>query len=314
MNDTREHLRLRKQIQPDMPEAEIQHMFTNRMVVTDLDGTLLPASREFSRTDLKTLRNLGEQGILRAIATGRSLFSAAGVIPRNFPIDYLIFSSGAGIMHWITRKLLVTHSLVPDDIQQVSRLLHAHELDFMIHYPIPENHRFIFHATQRKNPDFQRRCQRYEQFATPLSSVQAELQTACQFVAIDPNPGDLSCYAAIQRQLPNLKVIRSTSPLDGISTWIEIFPAGVSKGLASAWVAQRHGISADAALAVGNDYNDLDVLNWAGLGCVVNNAPLDLQQHYQTVNSHNENGFTEAVTLWLEGSFQHASDRRKKNT
>lgn len=303
------------QNQPPMPEAERQYPRARQMVVTDLDGTLLPANRVFSPPDVRTLSELRHQGILRIIATGRSLYSAESVIPPDFPIDYLIFSSGAGILHWQTRTLLCTHKLVTTDIQRTSRLLQAYNLDFMIHYPIPDNHRFVFHATQCPGPDFQRRYQRYQQFSAPLMNPsQPGLQTACQFVAIDPRPGESSCYAAIKQHLSNLKVIRSTSPLDGMSTWIEIFPASVSKGLASDWIARQHRILPDAALAIGNDYNDLDVLEWAGLGCVVRNAPLDLQQQYKTVNSHDEHGFTEAVTLWLEGSHQSTCvDRRDEN-
>ncbi len=306
---------LREQIHPIMFDTQRQHHSAARMVITDLDGTLLHTNGTFSRTDLNTLKELGDLSILRAIATGRSLFSANTVIPPELPIDYLIFSSGAGIIHWRTQKLLFTHNLVSDEIQQTSGLLHSYELDFMLHYPIPDNHRFLYHNTSRHNPDFQRRYQRYRQFAAPLEPSQPLLQTACQFVAIDPNPGESSCYAAIQHHLPNLKVIRSTSPMDGISTWIEIFPATVSKGLAGDWVARQHSVQASAALAIGNDYNDLDVLGWAGRGIVVSNAPPDLKHQYQTTaNSHDENGFTEAVTLWLKRALPHASDNRRKKT
>jgi Cof subfamily protein (haloacid dehalogenase superfamily) len=269
------------------------------MVVTDLDGTLLPATREFSHTDLNTLKWLGEQGIMCAIATGRSLFSAKGVLPPDFPIDYLIFSSGAGIMHWPTKTLLMTHKLEQSEIHQASGLLQAHELDFMIHHPIPENHRFLYYDTGRNTPDFLRRYRRYKEFAQPLKSDQPGLEAACQIVAIDPYRGDASRYRIIRQQLPTLKVIRSTSPLDGASTWIEIFPTTVSKALASEWVAGRHTIPIRNTLAIGNDYNDLDLLEWAGHSIVVSNAPSELTQTYQTVSSHNENGFTEAVSFWI---------------
>lgn len=282
--------------------SRMLHTHKNRslapqIVVTDLDGTLLPATGKFSRTDLNTLKWLGTQGIIRAIATGRSLFSARRVLPLDFPIDYLIFSSGAGIMDWRTGKLLITHNLEQDDIQRVSRLLQTYELDFMIHHPIPENHRFLYYATGRDNPDFLRRYLRYKEFSQPLVLSRLSLEAACQIVAIDPKQGDASRYRIIRQQLPALRVIRSTSPLDGASTWIEIFPATVSKALASAWVAGQHAIPARNALAIGNDYNDLDLLEWAGHSVVVSNAPADLTQTYHTVSSHNKNGFTEAVSF-----------------
>ncbi len=275
-----------------------------RMVVTDLDGTLLCTEGKISTINLSTLEDLGRRQILRVIATGRSPYSAFKVLPLCFPIDYLIFSSGAGIMNWHTQQILVAHHLSGKEIVFASNLLLQHQIDFMIHKPIPDNHYFSYWATGRENQDFVRRCRRYQAFASPLDSVSSEtsdLMKACQIVAIDPNRGPQSKYDIIKQQLRTLKVIRSTSPMDGISTWIEIFPRSVSKGLASEWLARKHGINRATTLALGNDYNDLDLLQWAGKSFVVRNAPPDLRQTYQSVSSNNEDGFTEAVKMLING-------------
>ena len=76
------------------------------MVVTDLDGTLLNDRRKVSREEYSTLLELGRREIPRVIATGRSLFSVSKVLPDDFPVDYLIFSSGAGCLEWKKRELL----------------------------------------------------------------------------------------------------------------------------------------------------------------------------------------------------------------
>jgi hydroxymethylpyrimidine pyrophosphatase-like HAD family hydrolase len=96
-------------------------------------------------------------------------------------------------------------------------------------------------------------------------------------------------------------VIRTTSPIDGESTWIEIFPPSVSKARAAEWIAAREGIESSRTLAIGNDYNDLDLLDWAPAGYLVANAPDDLKTRFPTVGSHEENGFTEAIGRWLSG-------------
>ena len=44
------------------------------LFVTDLDGTLLRSDRTFAADDLAALRRLGECGVVRVVATGRSLF------------------------------------------------------------------------------------------------------------------------------------------------------------------------------------------------------------------------------------------------
>jgi HAD superfamily hydrolase (TIGR01484 family) len=283
-------------------EIQIKHAeYSDQgMVVTDLDGTLLQTGGEISTANLSTLEDLGRRRIIRIIATGRSLYSARSVLPHSFPIDYLIFSSGAGILDWSTQQLLVAHHLSREEILLAASLLTAHELDFMIHKPIPDNHQFWYRATGRENPDFRRRCQRYQAFASPLDAASPDFSKACQLLAIDPNRGSQSRYDIIKKQLNILKVIRSTSPLDGISTWIEIFPKSVSKGLAGEWLARKHNANRATILALGNDYNDLDLLEWAGNSFVVCNAPSDLKQCYQSVRSNNEDGFTEAVKMWMD--------------
>ena len=73
-----------------------------QMVITDLDGTLANPEQKISQADLDTLKRLGEMDIIRVIATGRSLYSAIKILDKNLPIDYLLFSSGAGILSWKT--------------------------------------------------------------------------------------------------------------------------------------------------------------------------------------------------------------------
>ena len=269
------------------------------MVVTDLDGTFLSSDRSTSSTNFATLQELERHKIIRVIATGRSLYSARKVIPRQFPIDYLVFSSGAGIIDWHTQHILVTHHLSGEEIHLVSQRLLQHELDFMIHRPIPENHHFWYHTTGKENPDFVRRCELYQAFASPLDDSVLPLEKACQFLIIDSEEDSLAKYHTLQNQLRPLKVIRTTSPLDGSSFWIEVFPKSVSKALASEWLARQHQIQHINIFALGNDYNDLDLLQWAGESFVVANAPKELQETYHPVASNDHDGFSEAVNVWI---------------
>ncbi len=268
------------------------------MVVTDLDGTLFGPGARISPADLRTLHTLGARGAWRVVATGRSLYSARKVIPPDFPIDYLVFSSGAGVLGWGRQELLKSALLSAEEVAAAARALREEGLDFMIHRPIPDNHHFTFYATGRDNPDFRRRCEIYREYAHPGDPQAPPAEAACQLLAVDPDDRSARAYEALRRRLPGLKVIRATSPLDGKSTWIEIFPLSVSKALGCAWVAGRHHIEPAGVLAVGNDYNDLDLLQWAGTGFVVANAPEDLKRLFAQVPSNEADGFSAAVERW----------------
>jgi hydroxymethylpyrimidine pyrophosphatase-like HAD family hydrolase len=80
-----------------MPDIPIPQPPLTGLFVTDLDGTLLRSDRTFAPSDVAALRRLGERGVVRVLATGRSLYSFAKVGAAAAPIDYLVFSTGAGM-------------------------------------------------------------------------------------------------------------------------------------------------------------------------------------------------------------------------
>ncbi|HSV93989.1 MAG TPA: HAD family hydrolase, partial [Desulfobacterales bacterium] len=242
------------------------------LFVTDLDGTLLRSDRTFAAADLAALRRLGECGVVRVLATGRSLFSFEKVRTSELPLDYLVFSTGAGLAELPSGRIVRAQSLAPAEVRRACEVLRALALDFMVQRPIPETHAFAFHASGRPNPDFDRRIALYERFAFPLDGDAAGFGPATQLVAIVPPEGSPETLPEVRRLLPELTVIRSTSPLDHRSTWIEIFPATVSKSRTTGWLADRLGIPRARTVAVGNDYNDLDLLDWAAERFVTANA------------------------------------------
>lgn len=245
----------------------------------------------FDPIDLRTLQALGADGVVRVIATGRALATAQKVIAPDFPIDYLIFSSGAGIVDWRTQELLVSHTMLPDEVDVAAAAFLAHELDFMIHAPVPDQHISWFFRTGKSNPDFERRLARYLADARVLEP-QSKSEPASQLLAVSQRI-DAKLFERLQRDLPQLSLIRATSPLDGRSMWIEAFAPAVSKSQAAAWIAQQRGIARAEAWAIGNDYNDWDLLRWAGRAAVVANAPAAMRAEFTTVSS---------MQAWLSAS------------
>ena len=269
------------------------------LVVTDLDGTLLDSASRLSDVNRRTLETLGRNGVVRAVATGRSLYSARLVMHEDFPVDYLAFSSGAGIVSWPDGRLLRSPAMDPALVSRLVGRLRDLALDFMVQHAAPDSHRFHFVRSSRRNVDFDHRIGRYRRFARPLhDGVPVEVRVS-QFVVIEP-PGTDSQRGLLEREFGDVHVVRTTSPLDHVSTWIELFPDGVSKAHASDWIRERHAIDAARTVAVGNDYNDLDMLEWAAHACVVSNAPLSMRERFTVVAANDHAGFAEAVGRSLD--------------
>jgi Cof subfamily protein (haloacid dehalogenase superfamily) len=276
------------------------------LFVCDFDGTLLRSDRSFSNADLEALKQLDAFGIVRVIATGRSIYSLHTISISELPVDFIIFSSGAGVTQHPGGDIIRKVSLEAHEVSRAIAILQADDLDFMVHRPIPDNHVFGYFESTPANADFKRRIDLYSQFAFPLDEISDGFGTATQLLAILPPAGSPQVLETIRKQLPGFNIIQTTSPLDGQSVWIEIFPATVSKGLTAAWLTAEFDIDPGRTLSIGNDYNDLDLLEWTGCSFVVENAPDDLKDRFPVVASNNESGVAEGIQSWLAANkFKH---------
>jgi len=270
------------------------------LFVTDLDGTLLGSDGKFARADLDALEALRSMGVGTVVATGRSLYSLMHSPAADLPVDYVIFSTGAGVVALPDRKLLYRVSLSPAQVARTLGFLHGTSLDFMLHRPVPDNHHFVYRRVNADNTDFETRIERYRDFAQPLESVNgSRFGEAAQFLAVVPPGHAEAALARIRRGLPGLSVVHSTSPLDHASTWIECFHPDVSKGKTAAWLAAELGVDRMHTVAVGNDFNDLDLLEWAADAFVAANAPDGLKQRFRQVVPCG-GGVAEAAKRWLD--------------
>jgi Cof subfamily protein (haloacid dehalogenase superfamily) len=269
-----------------------------KMIATDLDGTLLNADQRVSDEDFNTLLRLGDQEITRVIATGRSPYSFHKVIPADFPIDYLVFSSGAGIMDFHSKEIIFSLNLPEEQVHAIALKLRELEVAFKVLAAVPENHHYVYYQNGELHPDFIRRMETYRGFERPISFDPPNFGEACQFLII--LPPDPARFEELKANFPGVKVIRATSPIDHRSIWMEIYHQDISKGNAVDFLCRLHQISRSEVMGIGNDYNDIDLLAFAGVPFVVSNAPPELKARYRQVGSNNENGFSEAVYKALE--------------
>lgn len=267
-------------------------ILTTKAIISDLDGTILPHGGQISSATVKALEQAGEQGILRIIATGRNLFAARKVIPDTLPIDYLVFSSGAGIMRWNDKKIISAHHLSRQETVELAEYLWNYNINFTIQQEIPNNHHFYYTDLYPLHDDFRHRIETYRQFGTCIGTT-GEIQTGATQLIMILDPIQLHLLEQVRNDLKNYSVIRSTSPVDNRAIWLEIFPQGIHKGSACASLLQGLSISPADCAGIGNDYNDVDFLDICGQAYLVANAPQRLKPHYKSVASDKDGGFTE---------------------
>jgi len=271
------------------------------IVFTDLDGTLFRSDRTLSVENRSVLEKLPAQKIIRVVATGRSFTSFLQAAGADFPADYVIFSTGAGVASLSNREILKTAALDRAAIFQTMDVLRRTKLDFMLHHPIPENHRFSYEHNGEQNPDFMTRIKEHGDWGKPFSSDES-WEYASQFVAIIPPWRGVEPVDTVRASLSDMSVIRATSPFDHQSTWMEIFPAQVSKSHAAGWLCAFLGVSPKQTMAIGNDYNDLDLLEMSPNPFVVANAPMELVHRFPKVPDNDHDGVATAISAWSNRS------------
>ncbi|MBN2805646.1 MAG: HAD family phosphatase [Prolixibacteraceae bacterium] len=268
-----------------------------RLLATDLDGTLLKNDQSISMTDLDTLSRLGKQGVVRITATGRSLFKVRDVLPLHAPVDYVVFSSGAGIYDWKNQHLLHRERFSEDTAREIIRHLLGSAFNFFIYHPIPDNNRFFFHRGAKPCNEFEEYLLRHEGDYQELkmSSIPSN---AGQMMAIIPNQTAL--FEALKEEIlqacSGVRVIRTTSPVNKHFIWMEIFPDTVSKGHGIRWLCDHLGIAYDHTVGIGNDYNDLDMFEFVAHPFVLANGVEELKCKFREVDASNEHsGLTRVV-------------------
>ncbi|NDC23700.1 MAG: HAD-IIB family hydrolase [Proteobacteria bacterium] len=268
------------------------------LIVSDLDGTLVGRNAPLSAADRQSFLEAKTAGAICAIATGRSLLGVQKEIEPNFPLDYLIFSSGAGIYDWKSKKLLRDVSMGSEEVLSVYSYLSQQRKDFTIQLSALESHRFFYTPKNPDNQDFMARLDYHAEHGTPLDPTRLP-QKASEFIIIQSQPSPRELFETLHHTLtPLFNVVRATSPFDGRSLWIEVFHPKASKAHAAEWIRERHQIPASKTFAIGNDYNDLQLLTWAGNPVVVGDAAPELLAEYPKVRRQVDSAFTHAWSDW----------------
>ncbi|HRT80417.1 MAG: HAD family hydrolase [Bacteroidales bacterium] len=258
------------------------------ILASDFDGTITTKQGVIPQSIIDGLQNIQNSNILRVIATGRSLFSFLTIVDKNFPIDYLIFSGGVGVMDWKTKNIIAENHFSKSQTLEIYNTLKSNNFDFMVQYPVPYNHIFYQSSSGNYNSDFEARINYYKTNGiTPAKTIP---KLASQFVIICNEGTDH--FQFVKENFGNFKVTKATSPIDHKSLWIEIFPKHVSKAYGLELLRIKHDIPLENIVAVGNDYYDYDMLEYVKFqnAYVVANAPYELLQRYNIIPSSENEG------------------------
>jgi hydroxymethylpyrimidine pyrophosphatase-like HAD family hydrolase len=271
--------------------------------VTDFDGTLKPFGEGVSPEDTLALSELAGLGVKRVVATGRSIETFERDRDPAFVIDYLISSSGLATSRYGPEgpgELLASRAFTADEARLAIGLAREAGYGFFLALPPPETHRFRWHPPAGVPPScFSARIRYSGANASPWDGDEG-LPVAQLLVMGEPGPMR-EVEAAFRKRAPGLSAVHSSSPYGDGALWLEIYPPGVSKGAAAEALAASLGLTAADAVAMGNDYNDEDLLKWAGRAFVSSEAPESLKSLYHNVPPAGQAPLAKVAGLLIPG-------------
>lgn len=272
-----------------------------KLVATDLDGTFLRNDKSVSDENMEALHWLGERGILRVIATGRNLKKTREVITDEVPFDYIVFSSGAGVFDRNGQKLIFHQNLDKRVVQELSDYLIGLDLNFHLFKPVPENHKCWYHRGSVPCTEFENYFKFHRDSSEPLIPGEPINSEACQFLVVFPNdPVRFHDFKAeLENRFDEVKIVRTSSPLETGYIWMEIFHHSVSKGNGVKFVCDSLHIEHKYTLGIGNDFNDLDLLEFTGHSYIAANGPDELKSRFRVALSNEDHAFAEVIKKYL---------------
>lgn len=238
-----------------------------RLVAFDLDGTLLNSRLQVSPANRQALATAGQQGIWLVPATSRIagfVRVLADELKLNGP---LICNNGALVLGSPTGPIWAARKLPASVAHQVARL--ADEQGWELTVATPET----VYLRQRPGQSLGELQPGWMVMANHIACLEA---AEAQGGALKIMSWDQAAIAAIDQMvnkglLPGCHFVCHYYP-DGTIESAGLFPIGADKGSALQLVMQRLGLTREEIMAIGDNANDLALLDAAGLAVAMANG------------------------------------------
>ncbi|MBP4139940.1 Cof-type HAD-IIB family hydrolase [Flavobacterium geliluteum] len=262
------------------------NLSTIKVIVTDLDGTLLNPQHRISDYTKSIFEELHQQNYLIIVATGRHHLDAMAIIDALGVPVYLVSSNGARI-HSPEKQELFSFNLKSEVVKAALSV----EID-------PEITVVLFKESVWQT----------NKLSEKLNAFQADLKYLPELVDYQT----LEDFESIKiffahdnhEKLVVLKDAILQSGVDelhhafSLPTCLEFMDKSVDKAVAIQRVLEKEGLSMHQAISFGDGFNDVQMLSATGKSLIMGNAPLVLKEtlpHLEVIKTNAEDGVAKYI-------------------
>ena len=238
-----------------------------KLLVVDIDGTLVGGDRSISAEDREALAKARDLGMKVSLSTGRVAQACLGIINQLSLDGYHIFADGASVSNPGQGEEVYVQPISREVVGEMVEFAHQHEIDLELYSAMhyfaeretwsTQAHREFF-GIEPAMVDFTRLWERERiikgGLVTTTPEEVAKAKIFCRHF------DDRLCFSWAR-----------TPAYPGVD-FINILAPEVSKGKALEALASHLGVSMSAVMAIGDGTNDIPLLATAGLAVAMGNA------------------------------------------
>ncbi|WP_137598062.1 Cof-type HAD-IIB family hydrolase [Paucilactobacillus kaifaensis] len=274
-----------------------------KLIVSDLDESLLGDTGNISKADLDTIHQLRRRGVKFVPNTGRGFKSVQPLLKQIGTIDqaneYVISYNGGVIVENQHNHVLSSHYLSHSIAEQIYQLARF-QPDLGVHiYTLNDVYTFNIDTDERNYIDSRN--------VTTTDFDQPNLDIFQQQPIVKMLVSNLSHDKLTTFQQQVLTAISVPLSLSFSSNrYLEFNPANVNKGKAVLELGQTLKIEPNEIITIGDNHNDLTMIEAAGMGVAVNNSIPAIKKAAQLTldATNNDNPITEIYRRLFVNEFK----------
>lgn len=264
-----------------------------KLLVLDLDGTLTNSKKEITPNTLQTLTEAQEKGIKIVLASGRPTYGVAP-LAEKLQLEkyegYILSYNGGEIIGWKTKEMmyknLLDHAVLPY-LYECAKKNQFAILTYDGEYVLTET------------PDDEYLIKEAKLNGMKIKKVDNFLAAVKHPIAKCLIVGDPDRLAILEKEMyehlkDRMGVFRSEA------YFLELVPKGIDKAQSLAVLLKEINMTKDEMIAIGDGFNDLSMIQFAGLGVAMANAQDIVKEsaNYITL-SNEEDGVAHVVRKFI---------------
>jgi len=272
-----------------------------RLLATDIDGTLLNPQFKISDGDLAALRRAHAAGIEIVLVTGRR-HQFALPIARQLGFDHWLISSNGAITRSLAGETFHRDMMPAETCRRLCGAMQEFRGNTVLTFDQETKGSIVLERLDELGDSIRRWLEKnmeYIEFVIPIENALVKDPVQAMFCGTMSRM-NLALQAIDRAGMDGAVTVLRTEYPERDLLMIDVLNAGCSKGHALERWATHRGYRREEVMAIGDNHNDVEMLEFAGHPVIMGNACEELRGRGWTVTRGNDDcGLAAAVELAL---------------